>query len=829
MGKGDDGRGNRGAMTAAVCAQTLPAGAILRDWRIEGVSSVTGDAILYNARQPETGEDVFIQEYFPPGIGLRLPDGSVVPRTGEAAEQFLSGRETFLMQGAALAGLCVARPVPNLPRVRSVFMQQGTAYMVMDRYGGAPLQTELSLGYRLPEDRLIALFRPLALALGQLHDAGVCHLHICPAVIMRQNKRLLLTGFAGAAAPRGWEEGDGIAFRPIELLVPVAEPGPWSDVYALAAVIYACMTGTPPPEAVSRLGPVDFPPDCAGDYSAALREAVAQALACVPAERPQGMKAWCAAWPKARAAREPDREAAGAGWGATSPFSLPVKGAGAKTGVVPFVPPPSASVEDAGQRMEERSRIRVVLASSAAAAGGALLALWLAGGLFPVTGDDAAGQMRAGEFVRGPLAGAEQSAPLMLLEQEVAAARDAARQIGGQVQEAEALKWPAERVQALRRAAERAATAVTELEALHAAPDPSARRRPETKSFAAVLEQQRLTVRAALQEAWRISAAGYAAAADRSLANGDANFHALEKLLAGDDRAEPTLLMGNAATAHALLGTAYDRLQRAAKAVAPSDPITASRQLAETASAYEDVRAQSAFIRDALRSSREHAAAREAEMRAVERERRQFRSALASARRAVSELGQVMRTAGGHGGEALPRPLKRDAALRLEEAKRRLAGLEQIVLDTPDMRGERLQAALVEVRETEKTVRALLAEARGRLAAAGRAAQSPDVERLVRRADSRLARNSRRYDEFQKLLAQQGGVIAAKGGDPLGQREAGEVYRELMAQADIRERLARAETADEAEALYQQFASQHAKVDRHLDQVLRAAARAARP
>ena len=32
-----------------------------------------------------------------------------------------------------------------------------------------------------------------------------------------------------------------------------AAPGPWTDIYALGAVVYACMTGQAPQEAVKRL------------------------------------------------------------------------------------------------------------------------------------------------------------------------------------------------------------------------------------------------------------------------------------------------------------------------------------------------------------------------------------------------------------------------------------------------------------------------------------------------------------------------------------------------------------------------------------------------
>lgn len=811
-------------MTAAVCAQTLPAGAKLRGWEVEGVCSVHGDAIVYAVCHEETAEPAFLQEFFPAGAAVRLADGSVGPRAGEAGEQFLTGRETFLMQGAALAGLCAARPVPHLPRVRSVFMEQGTAYMLMDRYGGTPLTTELNLNYRLPENRLIALFLPLALALGQLHEAGVCHLRINPGVIMRQSKRLLLTGFAGGMAPRGWEDDAGTAYCPIELLLPVASTGAWSDVYSLGAVLYHCMTGGPPPEAISRLGPIDWPADCLEAYSAEFRDAVAAALACVPGDRPQTVKDWCAAWPSVQPQPDPViAEAAadaapGTGNASTQALTrLPARGDDKPLDLAPLVPMEETSSEE---KPAHARRFATFYLGGVAVAGVIVLAVVTGRGLFQANGDGAGAPSMAQGLWPDASSGSELSAPLLLLEKEVAAAREAARHVTAQVAEAERLEWPAAQVEALREVERQAAAAVAELEALHAAPD-AARPAPESQSFAAVLEQQRQTMRAAVQKAWAISVSAYAASGEQFVANGDANYHLLEKLLAQDKRPEPTLLLGTAASAHALLGAAHERLQRATKAPVPSDPGVASRHLAEIASAYEDVRSRSIAIREALRIGRQHAAAREAEQRAAGRERGQFSAAVASARRTVSELEQAVHEASGGGGGTLSRQLARDAALRVVEAKRRLSSLEQIVLDTPDLRGERLQAALVEVRETEKGLRLLLLEARGKAAFVSTPEQNPEVEKLVRRADSRLARNNRRYSDLQKMAAQ-------AGGEAVGRQDVGAVYRDLMTQASTRDRLAKAKTTAEAEALYQKFMLQHAKVDRDLDRMLRAVSRASR-
>lgn len=795
-------------------AHALPVGTRLGVWQVESVAGVYGDAIVYTASHADTAETVFLQEYFPAGAASRLADGSVTARPGPAGEAFRTGRETFLMQGAALAGLCAAEAVPHLPRVRSVFSLNGTACMVMDRHGGTPLAAELDSHHDLPEDRLIALFRPLALALGKLHAAGICHWRISPAVILRQNQHLLLTGFSGGRRLSDWEEEHPEAvYCPVELLLPVASPGPWSDIYALAAVLYHCMTGSPPPKADTRLGAIEWPESSLERYSARSREAVAQALACVPAERPQTMREWCAAWPDLEFEGDTERD------GVAEHSRLPVKSGGGRHEralVVSNIEEPQDDTP--GRRMRAWPYL-----------GGAALAGVIALALFAREGARSVAEEEDSQGVLLPPAPeSEASAPLMLLEHEVAAAREAARQVAAQAEKAQKLRWPPDKVAALNTLAARAAAAAKELEALPAAPDvasQSALTAPGHRSFAAVLAEQRRVVRTATQEAWQISAQGYKAAAAPLVENAGANFKLLESLLDDDPRPEPTRLLAATGSAHALLEAAHERLLRAAQLEPPTDAVIASRHVAEISTAYDEVQAQSAVIRAALRQGRDYADTRKAEMTAAARERRQFGNAVASARRAVAELEQAARTA--ETGK-LSRQLEHDAVLLVAEAKRRLSRLEQIVLDSPDVRGERLQAALVEVRETENSVRSLLVEMRGKAAPVVASAADPGVEKLLRRADSRLARNNRRYGDLQKLMAQHGGLIQVKGGQPVGRQDVGTVHRDLMAQMSTRERLARAKTAAEAETLYQTFLQQHAKVDRELDRMLKAAMKAER-
>lgn len=814
-----------GYMTLAVCAQTLPAGTVVRDWKVDGVFSVSEEAVLYTARHAESGESVFLQEYFPTSLGLRQEDGMVSARSGAAAAEFSEGRETFLMQGAVLAGLRASKATGHLPRVRTVFAHLGTAYMVMDCYGGVPLQSELASGYRPPEEKLIALFRPMVLALGQLHDAGICHHRIHPGAIFRQQRRLLLTGFAGGFASRDWEDDRNVAYSPIELLVPVATPGPWSDIYSLGAVLYHCVTGAPPPEAVTRLGDVQIPSSCASGYSPAFLKVIVSALSCLPSERPQSIREWCAAWPQVIPDDSPVLEP-------EQPRHRPL------VPLVPETPPPPqsnlilagmASVQRLGRRWSARAGpMALPCLGGILMASGVMLALSQARTFLPEKAEATSMDMLAGGFLQPESAGGGRglSAPLLLLEHELTTARDTQKHIDAQVREAAALNWPEEQQETLRRISEKVARAVTEMEALYAAPD-VARGKTAAPSFLTVLEQQGKSVRAALREAWELGVAGYAGAGERLRTTADANYHALDKMLAKDDRPEPTLLRGTAATAHGLLGAAYQRLKAAADAEAPANPVAASRQLAEISAAFGEVQSQAATIREALQSGRKLAAQRADELSDLAKERKEFRAALISARRSVAALERAVAGRDSK-GSALTGERRAEAMQKIKEANRRLTGLERIVLDTPDIRGPRLQAALLEVRETEKGLRGLLKASGQQEVADVRAAPDPEVFRLLSRADSRLARDYRRYAELQEKLVAHGGLIRVKDGDWVGGANVGRLYSDLKKLAAIRESLSATHSAAEAERIYQQFLRQHKLVDDQLDRLLTAASRAQR-
>jgi len=75
--------------------------------------------------------------------------------------------------------------------------------------------------------------------------------------------------------------------------VPHMKQGPWTDIYALAAVVYFCITGRTPPASVGRMMSDTYVPlrqAAAGRYSDSFLHAVDRALSVKPEDRPQSIE-----------------------------------------------------------------------------------------------------------------------------------------------------------------------------------------------------------------------------------------------------------------------------------------------------------------------------------------------------------------------------------------------------------------------------------------------------------------------------------------------------------------------------------------------------------
>ena len=235
--------------------QPLPAGFKLEDYRIERQLSHGGFSIVYLARDAKD-MPVAIKEYLPNSLALRGPDAVMPSVAAEHLAAFNHGLKCFFEEGRAVAKLSH----PYLVRVTDFFRANGTVYLVMRYEVGRTLQEIMrKRDGTLTEDFMRDIFGRLLDGLDEVHCNGLLHLDIKPGnIYLRDDGSPVLLDF-GAARQAMIEDGEQLksvytpGYAAPEQYRGREDLGPWTDLYALGACMYACLHGRPPPPADDRL------------------------------------------------------------------------------------------------------------------------------------------------------------------------------------------------------------------------------------------------------------------------------------------------------------------------------------------------------------------------------------------------------------------------------------------------------------------------------------------------------------------------------------------------------------------------------------------------
>jgi serine/threonine protein kinase len=292
---GPEDRTERPITAAQPDGNALPPGTRLGEFEIIRLIGEGGFGIVYLAYDHSLDRKIALKEYMPSALAERQGSTSVRVKSQRNAETFSAGLRSFINEARMLAQF----DHPSLVKVYRFWAANGTAYMVMPFYEGITLKQALRRRTSPPEEAwLHALLDQLLDALDTIHARQCYHRDISPDnVLMVSDETPVLLDFGAARRVIGNSAQTLTVilkpgYAPIEQYaeVPNLQQGPWTDIYAVASMVYFAITGRTPPPAVARVISDPYVPltqAAAGRYSDAFVRGIDLALSVKPADRPQ--------------------------------------------------------------------------------------------------------------------------------------------------------------------------------------------------------------------------------------------------------------------------------------------------------------------------------------------------------------------------------------------------------------------------------------------------------------------------------------------------------------------------------------------------------------
>ncbi len=276
----------------------LGIGTELHEYTIEWVLGVGGFGITYLALDGNLETEVALKEYIPSDMVMRNPDGSLSPKDTDNALAFKTGLDKFLLECRTLANF----KHNNVVRVTRFFQANATAYMVMEYEHGKTFREWMEEKGGANEQQMLKMFLPMLDGLDVVHQAGFLHRDIKPAnIFVRDNESMVLLDFGAARhaignVSRSLTTIVTPGYAPFEQYHSHGRQGPWTDLYALAGVMYWVVSGgSKPSEAPARIKQDNMAKAAAlgkGRYSEPFLQAIDWALTPDDSKRPQNVKAF---------------------------------------------------------------------------------------------------------------------------------------------------------------------------------------------------------------------------------------------------------------------------------------------------------------------------------------------------------------------------------------------------------------------------------------------------------------------------------------------------------------------------------------------------------
>jgi ABC-type branched-subunit amino acid transport system substrate-binding protein/predicted Ser/Thr protein kinase len=208
---------------------TLRPGATFGGYRVEALVGRGGMGVVYRAT------DLSLQR----PVALKL----IAPELAED-ERF---RSRFHKEPRLAASL----DHPSVVPIYEAGERDGQLYLAMRYVEGSDLKTIIQREHKLPPERALRLLAQIAGALDAAHRRGLVHRDVKPAnVLVDEDGHAYLTDFGITKQVGGDSTDTGRVVGTLDYLAPEQIRGEpvdgRTDCYALACVLYECLSGTPP-------------------------------------------------------------------------------------------------------------------------------------------------------------------------------------------------------------------------------------------------------------------------------------------------------------------------------------------------------------------------------------------------------------------------------------------------------------------------------------------------------------------------------------------------------------------------------------------------------
>lgn len=237
-------------------SRSLQPGTIIHNrYQIKRELGAGGFGITYEVWDQRENCIVAMKEFMPRDVANRWTGSlKIEPKPGQQ-QNYERFQKKFLDEAQLIYQY---RNHPNIVEVKHLFRENNTAYYTMEYLEGVDFGKLIKLwGPQVSWDQTEQIISQMISALGAIHESGLVHCDISPDnVCILKDGTVKLIDFGAA---KNYIKGPSSiiflkkGFAPPEQYVSDGKLGPWTDIYALAVMIYFAFTGRMPPEAAERL------------------------------------------------------------------------------------------------------------------------------------------------------------------------------------------------------------------------------------------------------------------------------------------------------------------------------------------------------------------------------------------------------------------------------------------------------------------------------------------------------------------------------------------------------------------------------------------------